>query len=233
MTIIRVLDFESSTDSPETGSVIEVGYCDLHLEAKSVQHPVSYFCGAPSIPPETRAVHHIQMHMIDGKPAFDGNTLNEKAEKDGVAAWAAHSAKFELLWFSPAKPMICTYKSALRAWPDAPVHNNQGLRYWLEDQCLVEINYALVSPPHRAGPDAYVTANILLAMFNAGHTGKEMIAWSKQPAMLPKCPIGEHRGKLWKDVDFGFLEWMVNKDGMDEELKFNARAEMKRRTTRV
>ena len=91
--------------------------------------------------------------------------------------------------------MICTYKAALRAWPDAPSHSNGALRYWLEDQGLIAIDHTLTQPVHRAGPDAYVTAHILLALFNAGHTGLEMIAWTKEPRLLPTCPIGKFRGK--------------------------------------
>ena len=125
--------------------------------------------------------------------------------------------------------MICTYKAALRAWPDAPSHSNGALRYWLEDQGLIAIDHTLTQPVHRAGPDAYVTAHILLALFNAGHTGLEMIAWTKEPRLLPTCPIGKFRGKPWSEVEAGFLGWMLRQPTMEPDLKWNAEREIARR----
>lgn len=88
-------------------------------------------------------------------------------------------------------------------------------------------------PPHRAGPDAYVTAHILKALFAAGATGKDMVAWTKEPRVLPTCPIGaEWRGKKWADVDAGFLRWMLNQAGMEADLRWNAERELDRRAAR-
>ena len=39
-------------------------------------------------------------------------------------------------------------------------HSNQVLRYWLG----LRLDADLAMPPHRAGPDAYVTAHLLLRM---------------------------------------------------------------------
>ena len=46
---------------------------------------------------------------------------------------------------------------ALRVWPEAPRHSNQVLRYWRG----MRLDHARAMPPHRAGPDAWVTAHIL------------------------------------------------------------------------
>ena len=126
-------------------------------------------------------------------------------------------------------PVICTYKAALRVWPDAPGHSNSVLRYWLEDQGLLSLDHDTAMPPHRAGPDAYVTAHILKALFAAGATGKEMVAWTREPRLLPTCPIGKFRGKPWAEVDAGFLDWMLGQASMEADLKWNARRELERR----
>ena len=83
-------------------------------------------------------------------------------------------------------------------------------------------------PAHRAGPDAYVTAHILKALLSVT-TGREMVAWTKEPRLLPTCPIGKERGKKWPDVDAGFLKWMTEQATMEEDLKWNARREIERR----
>jgi exodeoxyribonuclease X len=222
MTVIRVIDFETTGIEPPA-EVCEVGICDLHLDEKRVSIPIAWLCGVKSMPPEVRAVHHIQLAECEGLDPFAAERLLD----DGLAAVAAHNAEFETKFFTPTRPLICTYKAALRVWPDAPSHSNGALRYWLEDQGKIVLDHALTQPAHRAGPDAYVTAHILLALFNSGATGREMIAWTKEPRVLPTCPIGaEWRGKKWAEVDAGFLRWMTNNATMESDLKWNAQREL-------
>lgn len=149
----------------------------------------------------------------------------------GCSVIAAHNAEFETQWLPKdgAVPLLCTYKSALRVWPEAPGHSNSVLRYWLEDQGLIELDHAKAMPPHRAGPDAYVTAHILRALLGQV-TARQMVAWTHEPRLLPTCPIGaEWRGKPWTIVDAGFLQWMLNNTTMEADLKWNAQRELDRR----
>lgn len=233
MSVIRVIDFETCGTEPPA-EVVEVGYCDLILTEGfgwQVENPVSYLCGVASIPPETRAVHHISMADVEGCQPFDAAALVEQS--DHCAVIAAHNAEFEEKWLQVDGiiPLLCTYKAALRIWPDAPSHSNGALRYWLEDQGLITgLDHTTAMPPHRAGPDAYVTAHILRALLNAGATGKDMVAWTKEPRVLPTCPIGQQwRGKPWAEVDAGFLQWMLGQASMEADLKWNARRELDRR----
>lgn len=223
MTIIRVIDFETTGTEPPA-EVCEVGVCDFHLEEKHIDAPDAWLCGVSSMPPEVRAIHHIP--LID---CLDCEPFNSASLADSANAFAAHNAQFETKFFQPALPMICTYKAALRMWPNAPSHSNGALRYWLEDQGLITPDHLKTQPPHRAGPDAYVTAHILLALFNAGATGRQMVAWTKEPCVLPTCPIGKFRGKPWPEVEEGFLGWMLRQPTMEPDLRWNAEREIARR----
>lgn len=229
MTIIRVIDFETTGTEPAEGAkVCEVGTCDLDLEAKLVHAPRTWLCGVDKMPPEVRAVHHISLEECQGEDPFSAADMFPHA--NGMpAAIAAHNAEFETKFFESPVPVICTYKAALRIWPEAPSHSNGALRYWLEDAGKIRPDHALTQPAHRAGPDAYVTAHLLLALFNAGATGRDMIAWTKEPRLLPTCPIGKFRGKPWSEVEGGFLGWMLRQESMEEDLKWNARREIARR----
>ena len=230
MTIIRVVDFETTGTEPPAAEVCEVGVCNLYLEERRIAPPRSWLCGVSAMPPEVRAVHHISLADCHGAAPFDAAAIFAKPRCDAIAA---HNAAFELRFFSATVPVICTYKAALRVWPDAPAHNNGTLRYWLEDQGLIRPDPALTQPAHRAGPDAYVTAHLLLALFNASITGRQMIGWTKEPALLPSCPIGKFRGQPWPAVDEGFLCWMLNQETMEQDLKWNARRELDRRRSGV
>jgi exodeoxyribonuclease X len=145
-------------------------------------------------------------------------------------ALAAHRAAFEQRWCLPAltgrTPWICTYKCALRLWPEAPTHSNQGLRYFRRPEGL---DRATSLPAHRAGPDAYVTAHLLRDML-ALATLEQLLAWSAEPALLPRVPFGPHRGRSWRDLDEAALDRIIRGEaGGSVDLVFSARMERERR----
>lgn len=234
MTVIRVIDFETSGMEPPA-EVVEYGFCDLTKGEDgtwSVGRPSSVLHSVQSLPPEVRAVHHISMSDVAGREPFNAMTALEAASHCAVIA--AHNMAFEEQWLAVEgmAPKLCTLKAALRVWPDAPGHSNSVLRYWLEDRGLLRLDREQAMPPHRAGPDAYVTAHILKALFEAGATGRDMVAWTKEPRLLPTCPIGKFRGKPWTEVEAGFLSWMLNQPTMEADLQWNARRELDRRAGR-
>jgi exodeoxyribonuclease X len=235
--IIRVLDFETTGTEPP-GEVCEVGYSDVLIFADGtkgrVRAPVSWLCGVERMTVETRAVHHIPPAALEGLAPFDPAAFAARAAAEGVAAVAAHRADFEGRWVGAALaavgvPLVCSHKAALRVWPDAPAHNNQVLRYWLDEQGLTSPDPVVAQPAHRAGPDAYATAHTVRAILALGHTLENLIAWTAEPALLPRIPIGKQRGAKWADVDGGFLRWMLSAKDMDSDLVWNARRELERR----
>jgi len=233
MPIVRIVDFETTSESPDSGVVIESGCWNYRVEDGEIWHHETCLWMADSIPPDNRAIHHISLEMVQegayGSNYFDGDSFALAAEMDGIDCWAAHNASFEVSFFTPRQPMICTYKSALRAWPDLKSHSNGAVFYWLLDEGKIQPDMSLALPAHRAGPDAYATAWILKALFDTGLTGAQMVKWSKEPALLPRCPIGEHRGKPWPEVDGGFIKWILGKPDMGADIRFCAQKEWDRR----
>jgi exodeoxyribonuclease X len=232
MTVLRVIDFETTGMGPPA-EVCEVGICDLTQLADGsweVGEPDSWLCGVAAIPPEVRAVHHITMDDVNGAAPFDPTALVEDASD--CALLAAHNVQFEASFMPEAigvMHFLCTYKAALRVWPDAPSHSNGALRYWLEDQGLITgLDPKLAQPSHRAGPDAYVTAHILRALLGLA-TGRDMVAWTDQPRLLPKITFGKHKGSQWSEAPADYLEWVANKSDLDADTKWNAARELQRR----
>lgn len=233
MTIIRVIDFET-TGTDDAAKVIEYGWCDYYVMGNEVGFPASRLFHVDNIPPESMAVHHIRMQDIlpEAMPFDPFAHVFADADTMAIEFFAAHNASFEARFLGDIehRRMICTYKSAIRVWPDAPSHSNGALRYWLEAQGKIAPDHFKTQPPHRAGPDAYVTAHILKALFDAGATGKDMVAWTSEPPLMPRCPIGKFRGKPWHEVEDGFLGWMMRQPDMDADLKWNADREIRRRS---
>lgn len=223
--IIRVIDFET-TGQTANDEVVEAAYCDLNAETRGIVERADWLCKVAAIPPEVRAVHHIRMGDIP--PSAVPFHALQLCLQD-VDFFAAHNSEFEAMFFYAPKPWICTYKAALRVWPDAPSHSNGALRYWLEDQDLVHPTHELTQPAHRAGPDAYVTAHILSALLRSGATIDQLVQWTLEPRLMPRCPIGKFRGKPWSEVEGGFLDWMLRQSDMEADLKWNAQRELNRR----
>jgi exodeoxyribonuclease X len=242
--VLTVVDVETTGFEPPA-EVIEIGWQDVIVEdgeARLGNYGSRLFGAERGIPPETMAVHHITPRHIEGLPLFGSYDMEEllhgdegMAANDGAPpdALVAHNAAFEGQWFTPAligqTPLICTLKAASRVWPDAPGHANGVLRYALgldlpEDRAM---------PPHRALPDAFVTAHILIRLLDHA-TIDEMRVWTAEPRVMRVCPIGqEWRGKPWEKVDAGFLRWVVGKQDIAEDTRWNAQRELERRRAKA
>src|ERR1700685_1071177 len=116
---------------------------------------------------EPRAVHHItdaelERALTMGHALADGMPLCRGAE-----VVAAHNLEFDLrLLLQSGVPRdalpartICTWRCSLHLYPDPPSHSNQVLRYYLG-----LVVPPVEGPPHRALPDAVVTAELLRRM---------------------------------------------------------------------
>lgn len=229
--LIRVVDWETTGFPPEAG-IMEVGWTDVTYNGKesiAISDRQARFTN-PNRPCEhaARAVHHITDEEIADAPPPDV-ILSQLI--DGVDYFCAHNAKFEKQFWTPQNangiiPWICTFKAALRLCPKSPNHQNQTIRYFLN---LKLENPELALPPHRAGPDTYVTAHTL-AKFLTAVTPEQLHDWELEPPHFPYCPIGaKERGKAWEDVDHSFLTWILRTPTMEEDIKFNAKRELNRR----
>lgn len=229
--LIRVIDTETTGLPPEAG-VVEFGWCDITgtrgdtnlLENVKISEWKNELA-KPSYPIEiaAKAIHHITEEDI--KDARTPEAILSDLIHDDVDYFCAHNSKFEREFIGTEQPWICTYKAALRLCPKAPNHQNQTIRYYLNTL----VDPSLCIPAHRAGPDAYVTAHTL-AKFLTAVPPEVLSNWEQEPPHFPYCPIGaEWRGKAWKDVDQGFLMWILRTKTMEADIKFNAQREINRR----
>lgn len=245
----RIVDTETTGPKSTPPDVAcELATVDLNWEPDTKTHqlvaPRSELVGIGiAMPPDAQGIHHIG--DADLKDARD----LAHVFKSVIAPYpfpekiilAAHNAEYEFGTVRDVDgkllkervpehvPIICTLKAAYRLWPDAPNHKNQTLRYYLKLTIPDKLKGGL---PHRALPDAVVTALILVECLKLAPI-EHLIQWTKEPRLLPTCPIGKKQGwagKKWSEVDSGFLTWMINDaDDMDADLKWNAQYELTRR----
>ncbi len=237
---IRVIDLETTGNSFTDGGVVEIGWQDVAPRADrpgewSLSGPPQSRLVRPGHPisPSTSAIHHIVDEDVAAAPAWHEIAplvLCHDSGGQAPLALAAHRASFEQRWCRPAwsghARWICTYKCALRLWPDEPGHSNQGLRYSRRPHGL---DRALGLPAHRAAPDAYVTAHHLRDMLALADVA-QLLAWSDAPALLARVPHGAWRGRRWRDLDDAALAGLLaGESGGNADLIFTARTEHERR----
>jgi len=47
-----------------------------------------------------------------------------------------------------------------------------------------------------------------------------------------ECPIGKHKGQLWRDIPASYLQWLTREPDMDPDIKAAANTELQERTYR-
>jgi exodeoxyribonuclease X len=227
---IRVIDLETAGNGKY--DVCEVGWQDL-VQNDAGQWVIGDERGARFVNPgrpitaDTMAVHHIIDEDVAGAPFWKDLAPDILRPDGGVLALAAHRAAFEQRYcpprFTGPVSWICTWKCALRLWPELPRFSNQMLRYQRMPNGLVR---EMGLPAHRALPDAYVTAHHLRDML-AEASVETLIAWSREPGLLPRVPAGPERGKSWALLATDTLHAFTA--DRDEDIRFTARTELKRR----
>lgn len=133
----------------------------------------------------------------------------------GVDILCAHKWDFDSRFIRSSLPAICTLKCALALWPDLQGHSNGSIRYELG---LVPHDDPRASPSHRAGPDTWVTAHILLKLLET-HSVEQLLEISTKPVLLGTCYLKAHKGKRWSEVPSDYLEWIVNKSDIRNDPK--------------
>jgi exodeoxyribonuclease X len=233
MTKFRVIDFETTGfkthDTP--AQIVEFGFYDIGINANFGVPFVAYSHRSfvrSSVPCSigARATHHITDEEIQSGIPVEHALL--KLSEGAPDYYVAHNAEYEQSFFTGGQtPWICTYKCALRLWPDAEKHNNQFLRYYLDLPCDPELS----APPHRALPDAYVTSKLLLAILDAADAKSisldDLVRTSSNPPLPTRINFGQYAGRRWDELPPDYLQWIADKSSLDANTKWAARHYLK------
>lgn len=231
--LMRVIDLETAGLEPPA-SVIEIGYTDVLFDPDTKRAEIggtinALFRPTEALAPENIAVHHLTPRMLDPFPACTDDDLKSAAESNSPFILVAANCAFERKWFTDeligSRHWICTVKAAARLHPDAASHANQAMRYHLG---LYDLPEHMAMPPHRAGPDSYVTAHIL-AVFLETTPVRDLVRWTSEPKHLPRAPFGKHKGQPWPEVPIDYLHWAIKQTAMDADAMHAVQLEMTRR----
>lgn len=215
---VRVIDIETTGTNPVADAIIEIASVDVLADGTIANRQEALVCPPVPVPPEASAVHHLTYEDLTGKPLLR-DTL---PMFQGADAYVAHHADFERSFlgehFGDAT-WVCTYKCALRVWPDFPSHSNQALRYRLSLANPFGIDRkSLVA--HRALSDAIVTAAIFVELTKRARWS-DLVQWSSESALHTRFNFGKHRGERY-DAHLDYCEWILSEPDMDAGVRFSA-----------
>jgi len=231
---LRVIDIETSGGQPS--EIIEIAAVDVvgcpdegGWRAEPAVSRLYRPLGEMSV--HAMAVHHLTPSALAGcVPCCERELTAFLAALPPADALVAHNAGFERDHIGPhatgGLPWICTLRAARKAWPDAPAYSNQVLRYWRG----VALDDPRAMPPHRAAPDAWVTAHLLLDLL-AEASIEDLMAWTDAPRTLDRIPFGKHRGTPWAAIPADYLEWLLGRQDLSAEVAEAARKALEARAT--
>lgn len=223
--MIRVIDIETTGIDPATSEIIEIASVDMVRGGGITNAMDTLVRPANPIPPGASAIHHIVDEDVKDAPS-----LGDVAHRfKGADFYVAHNCEFEQSFFTAQgiefRPWICTYKCALRVWPELDGHSNQELRYALGRASPFPGFERGVISPHRAAFDVVVTAAVLEDLIKHARWS-DLVQWSGEPALHTRFHFGKYRGKRYDEIaasDPAYLQWIVEKSELEEGIKNSAR----------
>lgn len=232
LTLIRVVDVET-TGIDDPAEMVEIGWTDVRLfpDGWAIERGPDSALVNPGLPITfpAMAVHHIT--ATECQFGVDPDDIRREVVA-GADIVCSHNWAFDSRFIRARLPAICTFKCARTVWPELQSHGNGSIRYEL-GLCLGDPR---TQPSHRAGPDTFVTAHILLKLLEV-HSVEELVEISRNPVRLLKMPFGKHFGVPFSQVDGSYLDWLVNKsdlakDPAKADVIYTARVEIDRRSGR-
>jgi exodeoxyribonuclease X len=219
---LRCVDIETTGTDPVMDAIVEIGSVDLRRDTTITNFREALVNPGVPVPPAASAVHH----LIDADLATAPLLAEVKGQFAGADAYIAHHCTFERSFLDRhlgGDPIwVCTYKCALRVWPDLPSHGNQALRYHFGFINPLGVDRAKLMP-HRTLSDAIVTAAVFFELTKHA-TWPQLVQWSYEPALLTYFRFGMHRGERFDAAPEDYLRWLVegNHD-LSEDVRFSAR----------
>lgn len=225
---LRVIDIETTGGLPS--EVIEIASVDVVVtdEGWKPEPPRSrLFRPIGPITFHAMAIHHLTPDDFDEalSPCSDAGLREFLTTDQRPDFLIAHNASFESQHITASVTdeleWICTVKGAQNAWPGAAGYSNQVLRYWRG----IKLDPSFAMPPHRAGPDAWVTAHILIDLLRTASV-QDLLGWTQAPRRLDRVPFGRYRGREWTIPTSDYLRWLVSEPDMADDVSARARKEL-------
>ena len=208
-----VVDTETTGVDARVDHVVEAAAVEVDWSGQGRHRTLLDTLVRPGVPIKATAmgVHHIDEATAARGRAFAGVRAELLAHGAGASVWA-HKADFDrgMLRLGPphpeeGPPWHDSLRLSRHAFPDAPDHQLQTLRYHLG---LAAVDGAR---PHGALGDAWLVAELMVRCRAAlGQAdGTALRGRAATAVLLRRVGFGKHRGAPWSEVPADYLEWML------------------------
>ena len=164
------------------------------------------------------ATHHILEADIAEKPSFDTFKMPQ-----GVQYLIGHNIDYDIKAIQKCQPDftvkgICTLALCRMVWPDLP-HTLSAMYYHVMDD--LELARKHLRHAHNAKADIYFTGVILKTLVEQlGIKDMNSLFIMSESARIPKyITFGKHKGTAIKDLDSGYVSWLLKQPDLDPYLR--------------
>lgn len=222
------LDCEFTGLDPENDRILELAAARFTLSevADTIDLLVNPGC---TISPESFAIHHISEEMIASKPhieevlssflAFVGrDTIVGHAIGCDLDMLEKAAARAGIPYNLKARPCIDTLRLA-RLYGDSPNNSLESLA----------THFNVPNPgSHRALNDVMMNIDVFKHLVRKYKTVDQIFDVLAHPIKMKYMPLGKHKGRLFNEIPFQYLQWAAHMD-FDQDLLFTLRLELKKR----
>ena len=207
---ILVADTETSGLGPDA-EIVELAYLEIDEDMNTLDSFDVMVCPKGLITPEASAASGITNLMVEKClpiEAYIGGNLSE-------TYLCAHNCKFDYRMLKPywnITGTLCTYRAAMKYFPDAPKHQLQVLRHYLG----IEVD----AEAHRALGDVLTTYELIKKLLEV--SGLDLIGLTEEmdkPIDFESMPWGKHRGVRMEDLSWGYCKWLLGLEDLDPDLR--------------
>jgi DNA polymerase III epsilon subunit-like protein len=226
--LFRVFDTETTGLNPKTDAVVELAWAIMRGDGTVLSSNSTLINPGRHIPADASRVHGVFDGDVAEAPTFEQAVEKYTDLYVPTLPAVCHNASFDsvLLRRSPrladGNPrFLCTLRLAQNLVPGCKSYKLDFLRSHLGLDTDVE-----KPAPHRAANDV-ATASLLLkhlidCYLGAGYPDE--IDELFEVATLQRMPFGKHAGKLLSEVPPDYIDWLLGRDDIDDELRFTLRA---------
>ncbi len=222
------VDCEATGLDRENDRIIEVGAVRFTLD-KVLDRFETLIDPGRLIPEESQTIHHITDKMVEGKPPIE-EVLPKLLPFLDKAIILGHGISFDIDLIAnaakradipttlPSRKTIDTLRLA-RYYGQSPKNSLEGLRKHFNIPAEMA---------HRAMDDAYVNMEVFKRLITPFKTTEQIFQTLEKPILLPKMPLGKHKGRPFKEVPVDYLSWAVRQK-FDMDLLYSIKTELKKR----
>lgn len=213
-----ILADTETTGVGATDKVCELAYHEIDENFQTIFTGYSLINPGIPIAPGASAVNGITNAMVADAPTIEQYMAEHEFPLIGEdVVLVAHNAPFDFRYLaphmSPDAQTICTLRCARLLYPDADNHKQGTLAYTLG----LEISHERA---HSADGDLDVLLQLLKRICaDLGCGIGDLLEYQKRPRPISKISFGKHKNTLLKDLDSGYVKWLLKLDNLDPDMR--------------